>query len=567
MTSPKKIESNLRNAKLSTGPRTLEGKNRSRKNALTHGLTARIVLLADERQPDFGNRMNGWFKSLQPQDLQEVYLAERAVYCSWQLDRATRARSAQTYLTAHTGKFVEQNRLELEVAGYSQILFRAPYGRPVACPTAELPEGEAGKTWQGNFEAADHPALIVKRMEDSGLGCLWLLARWDELRAMVEMGAGWRAPERFRAFRLLGIHAIDAYMTADLASLLQACQVLDPTAGSLVSEIWNELVPADALPGLEESYQQQVRYLPAMDQDAAREYLLAIVTRQTTRLEVKAWQLAEAAEIKAELAPHLGASDFSREGQLMLRYELLWEKSLRQNLGKLKELRSEMQKRGDDVIGYLPPSREWFKPACDPDESADRTEQDDCIEPISWRPKEGEYVVEEETLRNEANEVEGGPRNEPNGAGGGLRNEANEVEGGLRNEANGEEGGLRNEANEVEGGLRKETFGPAEGGVGDPRPTVGHAEGPTVGHAEGGVGEPRPTGLLGGVEEGLRDESAGYVAPPRFDRLMEAALKYMEGQPRPAILHRTRADGGHGRAVGGSRRERRKRNKEAARGK
>ena len=307
MTSPKKIESNLKNAKLSTGPRTLEGKNRSRKNALTHGLTARIVLLADERQPDFGNRMNGWFKSLQPQDLQEVYLAERAVYSSWQLDRASRARSAQTFLTAHTGKFVEQNRLELEVAGYSQILFRAPYGRPVACPTAELPEGEAAKTWQGNFEAADHPSLIVKRMEDSGLGCLWLFTRWDELRAMVEMGPGWRAPERFRAFRLLGIHAIDAYMTADLASLLQACQVLDPTAGSLVSEIWNELVPADVLPALEETYQQQVRYLPAMDQDAAREYLLAVVTRQTTRLEDKAGQHAEAAEIKAELAHSPGS--------------------------------------------------------------------------------------------------------------------------------------------------------------------------------------------------------------------------------------------------------------------
>ena len=228
----------------------------------------------------------------------------------------------------------------------------------------------------------------------------------------------------------------------------------------------------------------------------------------------------------------------------MLRYEMLWEKSLRQNLDKLKELRSEMRKRGDDVIGYLPPSREWFKPACDPDESADRTERDDRIEPISWWPKESEYVVEEQTLRNEANEKEGGLRNEANGVEGDLRNEANEVEGGLRNEANDVEGGLRNEANEVEGGPRKEIFGHAEGWVGEPRQLAWWAE-----------------------WKRLCDKIAGYVASPRSDRLMEAALKYMEGQPRPAILHGTRADGGHGRAVGGSRRERRKRNKEAARGK
>ncbi len=41
-------EANRRNAKLSTGPRTEAGKERSRRNALTHGLSAEVVRLPED---------------------------------------------------------------------------------------------------------------------------------------------------------------------------------------------------------------------------------------------------------------------------------------------------------------------------------------------------------------------------------------------------------------------------------------------------------------------------------------------------------------------------------------
>jgi len=44
MTSIKQIEANRRNARLSTGPRTIEGRARSSQNAVRHGLTAETVI-------------------------------------------------------------------------------------------------------------------------------------------------------------------------------------------------------------------------------------------------------------------------------------------------------------------------------------------------------------------------------------------------------------------------------------------------------------------------------------------------------------------------------------------
>ena len=52
-------------------------------------------------------------------------------------------------------------------------------------------------------------------------------------------GRGMECIGALRTMRLLGIHPMDAYLNDDLTSMLQACQTLDPTAGSLVSEVWN----------------------------------------------------------------------------------------------------------------------------------------------------------------------------------------------------------------------------------------------------------------------------------------------------------------------------------------
>jgi len=53
MSSLKQIEANRRNALKSTGPTTPEGKERSRCNAVRHGLTAETVIAALENAEDY----------------------------------------------------------------------------------------------------------------------------------------------------------------------------------------------------------------------------------------------------------------------------------------------------------------------------------------------------------------------------------------------------------------------------------------------------------------------------------------------------------------------------------
>ena len=53
MTSSRQIDANRRNAKLSTGPVTEEGKQHSRCNAIRHGLTAETVIGALEDAEDY----------------------------------------------------------------------------------------------------------------------------------------------------------------------------------------------------------------------------------------------------------------------------------------------------------------------------------------------------------------------------------------------------------------------------------------------------------------------------------------------------------------------------------
>ena len=364
MTTSAQIRRNQQNAKHSTGPRTIAGKNRSRLNAVKHACTAELVLLPAEQPEEFNKRTKAFFEHFMPQNPYEVGLAEEAVYCSWQLKRCREAGWARMHSRAVMGHADEQQRLENEVTGLAGELFRAPNGRPTVLPRGELPDAEAGKACKGKIDAAGEvrPAGVVRRLEANPLGVSLLLREWNALLAPIERDEGWNASERFRAMRLLGIHPMDSYLNGELTAMLHSCQTLDVTAGSLVSEVWNEVVSANDLPVLEYQYQRKVEQRPAMDRDSAREHLIGVVRAEIERLEEKAHEHQERAELMAELGPNLAKFDLSHEGLLMLRYEFAWQRLMDRNTKKLEKLSEERSKSGRGRSNrYLPPSDGWLQ--------------------------------------------------------------------------------------------------------------------------------------------------------------------------------------------------------------
>ena len=93
MTSFRQIEANRRNAQLSTGPVTEEGKRRSRQNAVRHGLTAETVIDALEDAEDYAAFEMAITADYDAQSAVERELVLRLASLLWRLRRATAIES------------------------------------------------------------------------------------------------------------------------------------------------------------------------------------------------------------------------------------------------------------------------------------------------------------------------------------------------------------------------------------------------------------------------------------------------------------------------------------------
>jgi hypothetical protein len=89
MASLKQIEANRRNARKSTGPITQEGKNRSRCNAVRHGLTAETVISTLEDADDYQAFEATVIADYDAQSAVERELVLRLASLLWRLRRAT----------------------------------------------------------------------------------------------------------------------------------------------------------------------------------------------------------------------------------------------------------------------------------------------------------------------------------------------------------------------------------------------------------------------------------------------------------------------------------------------
>ena len=329
-------------------------------------------------------------------------------------------------------------------------------------------------------------------------------------------------------------------MTAELAMTLQACQVLDPDAGSLVGEVWNEGVSADALPVLEAMYQREIRAMAVLDEAAARQHLLDIVSGHTSYLERMIKQHVERAELEAELAPDISAFDSSKEGELLKRYENACEKNRFRNTDELHSAGPRSRSGASPHTGVVSIGLRAVGPARSSGRSPEL-----CV-PIwtrKMRQQTTPAIPKNSKCGTEGVESRGGAvstlRDEPACE---LEAEGSEFQTSILS------GGPEREAFEAE----TSTLIGGCVATSEIRDAADHVL----------RNEPNAAGPMDSDEE-----EHGGVAPFRLDQTTAPAGNSLVVQPRQLFLGRARLHGGHGNVVAGSRRERRRRNREERRSK
>lgn len=102
------IESNRRNAQLSTGPRTPIGKRTSSLNALRHGLTARVVVLPTEDLAAYKQFSEEFLVDLAPETFAERQCAQTIIDTQWRLNRVRSLEDAMLGL----GHFDRESQID-----------------------------------------------------------------------------------------------------------------------------------------------------------------------------------------------------------------------------------------------------------------------------------------------------------------------------------------------------------------------------------------------------------------------------------------------------------------------
>ena len=141
MTSFRQIEANRRNAQLSTGPVTEDGKKRSRQNAVRHGLTAETVIDALEDAEDYAAFEMAVTDDYDAQSAVERELVLRLASLLWRLRRATSIESGLFKIQA---KHLLQFRKRRQAHQERQTIIEAMYRDAVATnDDSELETGPA----------------------------------------------------------------------------------------------------------------------------------------------------------------------------------------------------------------------------------------------------------------------------------------------------------------------------------------------------------------------------------------------------------------------------------------
>lgn len=119
MTSEKQKRANQQNAKKSTGPRSLEGKQKVSANRVTHGILSTKLLLAGEDPQDYQSLLDDLQAQLRPVGALELSLVEKIAVILWRQRRLVSAETATIELAVNPKRIANEVSSGLGLSDFS----------------------------------------------------------------------------------------------------------------------------------------------------------------------------------------------------------------------------------------------------------------------------------------------------------------------------------------------------------------------------------------------------------------------------------------------------------------
>ncbi len=197
-TSEARIAANRQNAQLSTGPRTVEGKEKSRANSLKHGLCATVLVTEDI--DSIRRRADAWYFALKPQNPHQAWQVDQVAVISLRIDRSERMER----------RYRDRAMLRAEIAWDDDRMIEIEHL---------------------GAKIRRRPSEIVRQLRATPHGCDWLIERWGILAVAADKNTVWTADQTQLAFDLLGTvaEARDGHQPGDLLDL--DFKTIEPSPG------------------------------------------------------------------------------------------------------------------------------------------------------------------------------------------------------------------------------------------------------------------------------------------------------------------------------------------------
>jgi hypothetical protein len=390
-TSDKQAAANRRNALLSTGPKTTKGKQKSRKNALKHGLCAMVVDVPGEDPAVFEGRLKEWDSELNPHGSSvDHYMITLMTRHSINLDRCFSVQNARVAQLARdaikdhdevVARDVEdqlvhltQDQQYLEVK--SRIGLKADYLKIGPPP---------------------QPGHAVRRLMTTSRGCQALFAEWELLRTAMAEPPTWDRVDAIRASNLMG---------ASCAARGETCNPLGVATADITLhrdvafKLKNNLIPNSAPWGQcytsEASHQTDRNQIEELTCNATSGGALINALIDDHQRIVRTQQGVREAEeeLTRSEAPARARFDASDEGKLLYRYQA------EQHRGfiKLAELLKKQARDADKALRSQPVTSNPVVQAATPTPaiSTPQDPRNEAIEEASANPSRGSNVVKSE---------------------------------------------------------------------------------------------------------------------------------------------------------------------------